>query len=200
MRGIVDTVVFKPVDWFAPLKWEDTFALAQPVEIDVGCGKGAFLLWAARTRPQSNFLGIERQFARLRKVDKKIQRLGLDNVRLIRVEAGYLIGKLVPADSVAAYHIFFPDPWPKRRHAAHRLFQPEFVADVHRTLRQGGAVNVATDDPTYFLQIQSLMKRVGQFDEVAPERLPEEAMTEFERVFRQKGQPIFRSRYVRQDQ
>ncbi len=199
MKGAVDTVVFKPVDWFAPLKWEDAFALAQPVEIDVGCGKGAFLLWAARTRPQSNFLGIERQFARLRKVDKKIQRLGLDNVRLIRVEAGYLIGKLVPADSVAAYHIFFPDPWPKRRHAAHRLFQPEFVADVHRTLRQGGAVNVATDDPTYFLQIQSLMKRVGQFDEVAPERLPDEAMTEFERVFRQKGQPIFRSRYVRQD-
>jgi tRNA (guanine-N7-)-methyltransferase len=199
MRGAVDTVVFKPIDWFAPLKWEDTFALAQPVEIDVGCGKGAFLLWAARTRPQSNFLGIERQFVRLRKVDKKIQRLGLDNVRLIRVEAGYLIGKLVPANSVTVYHIYFPDPWPKRRHAAHRLFQPEFVANLHRTLRQGGALNVATDDSNYFLQIQSLMKRACQFAEVAPEQLPEEAMTEFERVFRQKGQPIFRSRYIRQD-
>jgi tRNA (guanine-N7-)-methyltransferase len=195
----VDTAIFKPADWFATLKWEDAFGLAQRVEIDVGCGKGAFLLWAAQARPCSNFLGIERQFVRLRKVDQKIQRLGLDNVRLIRVEAGYFIGKLVPANSVTTYHILFPDPWPKRRHAAHRLFRPEFVADVHRTLRQGGEVNVATDDANYFLQIQNLMKRVGPFNEVAPERLPEEAMTEFERVFQKNGQTIFRGQFVRRD-
>ena len=199
MKGPVDSAIFRPADWFATLRWEEPFSLAQPVEIDVGCGKGGFLLWAAHARPQSNFLGIERQLVRLRKVDGKIRRSGLANVRLIRVEAGYFIAKLVPDSSVTAYHIFFPDPWPKRRHASHRLFQPSFVADLYRTLRQGGMVNVATDDGDYFAQIQNVMKRAGQFNEAAAEPLPDEAMTEFERVFRQKGQPIFRSRFLRRD-
>jgi tRNA (guanine-N7-)-methyltransferase len=195
----MDTIIFKPADWFAPLRWADVFGAAQPVEIDVGSGKGGFLLWAAQARPQANFLGIERQLVRLRKVDKKIRRLGLANARLIRIEAGYFIGKVVPDDSVTAYHVYFPDPWPKRRHHPHRLFQPEFVAAVCRTLRRGGAVNVATDDADYFAHIRKLMGESGRFEEGMPETLPEEATTEFERVFREAGKPIYRSRFVRRD-
>jgi len=195
----MDTAIFKPADWFAPVRWPDVFNTAGPVEIDVGCGKGGFLLWAAQARPQSNFLGIERQLVRLRKVDGKIRRLGLANAKLVRIEAGYFISKVVPDGSVAAYHVYFPDPWPKRRHQAHRLFQPEFVTALWRTLQPRGVVNVATDDAAYDSDIRKVMGDQGRFGETIPETLPEEATTEFERVFRQAGQPIYRGRFVRRD-
>ena len=81
------TALYKPVNWLDPLDWRVVFDEPRPVEIDVGCGKGAFLLWAVQARPVHNFIGVERQLVRLRKVDKKLQRLGLCNVRLIRIEA-----------------------------------------------------------------------------------------------------------------
>jgi tRNA (guanine-N7-)-methyltransferase len=193
----LDTAIYKPTNWLDPLDWGDLFAHAtRPVEIDIGCGKGGFLVWAAQSRPATNFLGIERQLDRLRRVDKKVARLGLTNVRLIRVEASYFVGKLVPDHSVAAYHINFPDPWPKRRHAKHRLFQPAFVTDLYRTLGKGGAVNVATDDLDYFSQIQQVMRESGRFREKPAESLPAEARTEFERIFRAQGKPIGRAKFI----
>ena len=168
----------------------------RPIEIDVGCGKGGFLLWAAGAQPATNFLGVERQLIRLRKVAKKIQDRQLTNARLLRVEAGYLVGKLIPAQSVSAYHIFFPDPWPKRRHQARRLFQPAFVLELHRTLRPGGAVNVATDDLDYFAQMQKVMGGSGRFRETAATVLPIEAQTEFEKIFLAKGRSIGRAKFL----
>jgi len=150
-------------------------------------------VWAAQTRPQHNFLGVERQLARLHKVDAKVQRARLTNVRLLRVEAGYFVCKLVPDRSVAAYHILFPDPWPKRRHAKHRLFQASFVRELYRTLKKRGVVNVATDDEDYFAQIRKVM--VERFAETPAEDLPAEAMSEFERLFVAAGKPIGRGRY-----
>ena len=171
----------------------------RPLEIDVGCGKGAFLVWAGRARPTSNFLGIDRQLARLRRVDRKVLRAGLANVRLIRVEAGYCIGKLIPTGSVSVYHIYFPDPWPKRRHHRRRLFQPELVTDLLRTLGEGGQVNIATDDADYFAHIDELVAQSERLMRLEAQELPAEATTEFERIFRGAGKPIFRSRYRRRD-
>jgi tRNA (guanine-N7-)-methyltransferase len=193
----VTSTIYVPPNWLDPLDWRQVFATACPIEVDIGCGRGAFLLWAAQARRMSNFLGVERLLVRLQKVNKKIQRLGLTNVRLIRVEASYCIGKLVPNDSVSVYHIYFPDPWPKRRHHRRRLFKTEFVDDLFRTLRKGGGVNVTTDDEDYFACIERVMAQSGRFAKSAPEQLPEEAMTEFERIFRAGGKPIFRNCYVR---
>ena len=187
------SAIYKPDDWLRPLDWPEVFGNNHPVEIDLGCGKGGFLLWAAATRPDRNFLGVERQLVRLRKVDKKIQRAGLTNAQLLRVEAGYFVSKLIPDRSVAAYHIFFPDPWPKRRHHPRRLFQPAFVAELSRTLAKGGAVNVATDDADYFAHIRRVMV---PFLEMPAEILPAEAVTEFERIFLLAGKQIYRARYV----
>jgi tRNA (guanine-N7-)-methyltransferase len=195
----VTSAIYSPPNWLDPLDWRQVFPTAGPIEVDVGCGKGGFLLWAAQARCGSNFVGIERRLVQLRKVEKKAQRLGLTNVRLIRIEASYCIGKLVPNDSISAYYINFPDPWPKRRHHARRLFTPELAADLHRTLRKGGAVNVTTDDEDYFTHIEWVMAQGGQFTRTAAEHLPEEAMTEFERIFCAKGKPICRGRYVRRD-
>jgi tRNA (guanine-N7-)-methyltransferase len=189
-----ESAIYKPTDWLAPLDWREVFGNDRPVEIDLGCGKGGFLLWSADARPDHNFLGVERQLVRLHKVDKKIRRAGLTNARLLRVEASYFVGKLVTDHSVAAYHILFPDPWPKRRHAKHRLFQAAFVDELRRTLTPGGAVNVATDDADYFAHIQKVM--AGKFAENAPEILPAEAMTEFEKIFVAAGKTIGRARFI----
>lgn len=192
-----DAAVYQPANWLDPLDWRALFADAtRPLEIDVGCGKGGFLLWAAATQPAANFLGVERQLVRLRKVARKIHTRQLPNVRLLRVEAGYLVGKLVPARSVTAYHVFFPDPWPKRRHHPRRLFQPAFVAELHRTLQPGGAVNVATDDLDYFAHIQKVMRESGLFHEIAAVPLPVEAQTEFEKIFLAQGKTIGRAKFV----
>lgn len=194
MKIMTASAIYKPTSYFELLDWREVFGREAPVEIDVGCGKGAFLVWAAGARPDHNFLGVDRQLVRLRKVDKKIQRIGLTNVRLLRLEFSYLISKLIPDGSVTAYHIFFPDPWPKRRHAAKRLFQPSFVSELQRTLAKGGAVNVATDDASYFAQIVGLM---NGFRVEPPLSLPEEARTEFEKIFLAKGQAIHRGRWVK---
>ncbi len=189
--------IYVPPNWIDPLDWRQVFDQQRPVEIDVGCGKGAFLHWVASTRPSSNFIGVDRLLARLRKVDKRIQRHGLHNVRLIRIEASYLISKLVPNSSVAAYHVYFPDPWPKRRHRERRLINTALVKDLHRTLEPRGAVNVATDHDDYFQQIESVMSESDLFQRETVEAQPEEARTDFEREFLADGKPIYRSRWVR---
>ena len=193
------SAIHKPANWLDLLDWREVFAKIRPLEIDIGCGKGNFLAWAAGARPQHNFLGVERQLKRLRKVDKKVVRLGLTNVRLLRVEAGYFVSKLVPPNSVSVYHIYFPDPWPKRRHHRRRLFNESFVAGLHRTLVRGGVVNLATDDADYFQQVEKAVVQSGEFDVRPPEVLPDAARTEFEKIFLATGKTIYRSRYVRRD-
>jgi tRNA (guanine-N7-)-methyltransferase len=193
--SICPSVIFKPANWFEPLEWRRVFAQEQPIEIDLGCGKGSFLLWAAGTHPQRNFLGVERLLRRLRRVDRKAVRAGLDNVRLIRVEAAYLIMKLIPDGSVSTYHILFPDPWPKRRHHSRRLVCAPLLGDVHRTLTVGGVVNCATDHEEYFEWIQREFQKTGQFEKQDPVVLPQEAWTDFEREFVAAGKRVYRCRW-----
>lgn len=195
--ALLASPAYTPPNWLDLLDWSQVFEHPGPIEVDVGCGKGSFLLWAAAANPQQNFLGIERQLGRLRRIDKKARRLGLQNVRLIRIEASYLIGKLIPVASVQVYHIYFPDPWPKRRHLRRRLFTPEFVADLHRTLRADGTVNIATDFEMYFAQIQGEMMKSRGFTESESPVLPAEAKTDFEREFLAAGKTIFRSHWER---
>jgi tRNA (guanine-N7-)-methyltransferase len=189
--------LYQPSDYLTPLDWRAVFEREAPLEIDLGCGKGNFLAWAARTRPGHNFLGIDRQLVRLRKVDKKLQRDGLTNVRLFRLEMSYLITKLIPRSTVTAYYVFFPDPWPKRRHEKKRLFNADFVTELHRTLFPNGAVNVATDNAPYIEQIVRIMNASALFQSEPPLAFPEEARTEFEQLFLAKGNPIHRARWRR---
>ncbi len=191
------SVIYKPANWFEPLDWQAVFERRQPIEIDLGCGKGSFLLWAATTYPTRNFLGVERLLRRLRRVDRKAVRAGLNNVRLIRLEATYLVSKLIPDGSVSTYHILFPDPWPKRRHRARRLISPDFLADLHRTMTPDGAVNCATDHAEYFEWIQRAFEGSARFTEADPLVLPPEARTDFEKEFVAAGKPVHRCRWLR---
>ena len=168
------------------------YPASAPLEIDVGCGKGRFLTARAQAHPNVNFLGIDRMVGRLRKMDKKIHRAGLTNVRLLHLEASYTVCHLLPLQTVSMFHIFFPDPWPKRRHHRRRLFNPDFLSSLHKALLPHGQINLATDHLGYFAEIHALFSRDPRFEET-PAYKPEAAeRTEFERLFTSQELPIRR--------
>jgi tRNA (guanine-N7-)-methyltransferase len=196
-KGAGESVIYRAASWFEPLDWRAVFERDQPIEIDLGCGKGSFLLWAAAANPTRNFLGVERLLRRVRRVDRKAVRGGLNNVRLVRLEAMYLVSKLLPNESVSTYHILFPDPWPKRRHHARRLISAEFLVDLHRTMTRDSAVNCATDHEEYFESIQNEFATSGRFTEAKPVILPPEAQTDFEKEFVAAGKAVYRCRWLK---
>jgi tRNA (guanine-N7-)-methyltransferase len=177
------SVRIMPDDWLHPLPLDTYFADDKPMEIDLGCGKGRFLLAHAAAHPEVNFLGIDRMLRRIRKVDRKAVRANLSNVRLLRMEAYYATVYLVPPRSVRAYYIFFPDPWPKARHQHHRLFSAPFLDALARSLQPGGLVHTATDHMPYFEEVDALLRNDPRFEVVEPFVPGEEERTDFELLF-----------------
>ncbi len=172
-----------PDSWLVPIPLARYFPREQPLEVDVGCGKGRFLLARAAAHPDVNHLGLDRMLKRVRKVDRKIYSRGLDNVRLLRMEAYYAVTYLMPPAAVRTYYIFFPDPWPKKRHLFNRLFDARFLDAVHRTLAPGGALHFATDHEPYFEPVRDLLRADARFREIAPFVLAPEERTDFELLF-----------------
>ena len=178
-----------------PLRLEKMFSVQQPAELEIGCGDGGFLLeWASR-HPKKNFLAGERLLGRLRKLSKKGGRAGLTNLRLLRIEARYLIQYLLPNSSFEAIHIYFPDPWPKDKHRRHRLIDADFPALAARILTPRGVLHLRTDDPSYFEQMQNSFAPTTNF---APEETPAALAaltTEFERQWNAEGKKTNRVSY-----
>src|SRR5437763_11554583 len=102
------------------------FALTQPLEVELGSGDGSFLVDLAKSRRDHNFIGIERLLGRIRKMERKARRAQLTNLRGVRIESSYFLEYLLPPHSVETLHIYFPDPWPKRKHRRHRLINDRF--------------------------------------------------------------------------
>lgn len=143
-------------------RWREIFApdvtdLSELV-VDIGYGRGEFLIDVASREPKRAFVGIERSFKRSLKMARRLARLEVANVRLVEVLAEQGIADLFPVESIGCAWINFPDPWPKDRHARRRLVQPAFVAELARRLLPGGVVNLATDDPQYAEQMDAVLR------------------------------------------
>lgn len=166
-----------------------------PLEVELGSGDGSFLIAYATRHPERNFIGVERLLGRMRKLDRKAQRAGLGNVRGLRIEASYCLEYLVPPGSAAEVHVYFPDPWPKRRHHKNRLVNERFVELAFRALQPGGCVHLRTDDADYFEQMRRVFGASSCFTEVIPPAELVEVLTDFERGFLAQGIATRRASY-----
>ena len=132
---------FVPEDYFRQLGRDEICRGGRPLEVDLGCGDGSFLMEMAREFPERDFLGVERLLGRVRKVCKKLTRRRLENVRVLRLDSRYVVEWLLPDDGVSRLHLLCPDPWPKLRHNRRRLVQAEFLEAVRRVLGAGWRVS-----------------------------------------------------------
>lgn len=181
----------------APLDIASIYGSVRPLEVDVGSGKGRFLVSRATQFPETWFLGIDKRGKRIEKVNRKLGRAGLSNARLIEAEAAEVVEELIPPAAVSAYYLFFPDPWPKRRHHRRRLFSPTFMDSIHRTLLPGRPIYVATDFEDYFKGIRKLLAADPRFNEIPPLEPSDEERSDFEITFTTLGRPIYRCGFAR---
>jgi tRNA (guanine-N7-)-methyltransferase len=185
-----------------PIVWRELFGNDQPVEIEVGFGKGLFLVTAATACPQVNFFGVEIVRKYQLYTATRLALRQLTNVRVACADARLLLRDRVAPSSVQAVHVYFPDPWWKKRHHKRRVFTTEFAASAAGILRPGGRLHVVTDVEEYFGIMTGI---VGALPEYRPLPPPEpnaprhdlDYLTNFERKFRKQGKSIFRAAYER---
>ena len=171
------------------------FPRAQPVEVELGSGDGSFLVEYAAQHPEHNFIGVERLLGRIRKMERKGLRSGLRNLLGVRIESSYFLEYLLPPNSATALHVYFPDPWPKRKHRRHRLINERFPTLAQQALVPGGMVYLRTDDQNYFEQMMEVFAASPKF---RPMPTPEELVqlrTDFEKDFEARGIKTLRAAY-----
>ena len=191
------TLIHRLISIIEPLDFEKLFRDSRPVEVELGSGDGSFLVAYASRHRDRNFLGVERLLGRLRKIDRKALRADLINLRLVSIEASYLLKYLVPRESVTALHVYFPDPWPKRKHRKNRLINEAFAGLARQILVPGGTVYLRTDDPDYFAQMTTVFAaNPGFFLTPTPPDLSA-IITDFEQDFLTKRITILRGAYQR---
>jgi tRNA (guanine-N7-)-methyltransferase len=171
------------------------FPLDQPLEVELGSGDSSFLVQYAQRHPGRNFLGVERLLGRIRKLDRKGRRAGLTNLRGVRIESSYFLEYLLPPHSAAALHVYFPDPWPKRKHWRHRLINERFPALAAQALVPGGTVYLRTDDTSYFEQMVEVFGASSMFRPVETPGDLCALLTDFEHDFHARGIKTLRAAY-----
>ncbi|HID22453.1 MAG TPA: tRNA (guanosine(46)-N7)-methyltransferase TrmB [Planctomycetaceae bacterium] len=180
-----------------PLVWSEFFGNENPVELDVGCGRGLFLVRASLANPHINYLGIELDYKEGRRAARRLMKRNLPNARVLGADVREVFAKFIRPHSVAAVHVYFPDPWWKRKHKKRRLFNDVFVDQLADVLQGGGLVHSWTDVEDYFHVIKALMDHHERFEPLPPppERQPQDDMdyqTSFERKKRNEGKTIYR--------
>lgn len=179
------------------LNFDDIFGRCSPLHIEIGSGKATFLVNEAKGRPEINFVGIEWCSKIYRSSVDRIGRWNLTNVRIIRTDAAEFIREHVGDEIVDCFHIYFPDPWPKKKHHKRRFINDINLVELLRCLKTGGMIKVATDHAGYFEQIQEVLShpalaRVDFFRTAgAQAESGEWAGTNFERKYLKEGRPIY---------
>jgi tRNA (guanine-N7-)-methyltransferase len=180
-----------------PLDWRQVFGNDHPVELEIGTGKGTFLTEQAKAHPDVNFLGLEWANWFFRYASDRLRRNHCSNARMVRAEAGYFLSEFVADNSVSVLHVYFPDPWPKKRHHKRRLVQEPFLRQAERILVSGGRVQVVSDHKGYFEEnIEPTLKssallQVVDYNRPGSAAEGEFVGTNFERKYRREGRPFY---------
>ena len=178
-----------------PLVLAELFPKPLPLEVELGCGDASFIVEYARRNPGKNFIGVERLLGRIQKLDRNGRRAGLANLRGVRIESSYFLQYLLPPHSAAALHIYFPDPWPKKKHRRHRLIGEGFPALARAALTLGGKVYLRTDDADYFQQMTEVFAASSEFQKLETPHELAGIVTDFERDFNLRGIKTLRTAY-----
>lgn len=181
------------------LDFDVVFGRCTSVEMEVGSGKGTFLLEEAKAFPEKNFFGIEWANKYYKYAVDRMGRWGISNVRLMRTDAAIFIAEHIPDASIKIFHLYFPDPWPKKKHNKRRFFCDENLAQLIRILTPEGIINVATDHADYFEQMREIADRAieeGSVKEIefirpAGAREGETVGTNFERKYIKEGRSTY---------
>jgi tRNA (guanine-N7-)-methyltransferase len=181
-----------PEDDSRALDLEAIFGRVAPLEVDLGCGDGAFLSELAAQNRDRDFLGVERMLGRIHGACKRFARLELTNARILSVDIAQAVQQLLAPGSVEVFYLLFSDPWPKRRHHDRRVFTPELLGSIARALALDGRFCIATDDTAYFEAMMQIVHRNELFalaNEAFGSDLPG---TTFEKRFVESGLEIHR--------
>jgi tRNA (guanine-N7-)-methyltransferase len=138
----------------SPPAFADIFGNDNPLEIEIGCGKAKLLIARAQSHPDRNFIGIDYTWRFMRYGCHRSQKRGLSNIRFIKEEAKHIITDWVQPKSVSIFHVYFPDPWPKKRQQKRRLINRQFVEVLHGKLTDDGRIEIVTDDFDYSIVIK----------------------------------------------
>ena len=183
-----------------PWDTEVLFGRDAPLEVDVGSGKGLFMQSAATARPEHAFLGIEIAAKYARFCAARLAQQGLDNGIMVHGDAIRIFHALLSNESTAAVHIYFPDPWWKKRHRKRRVMTEPFLMDIVRVLVAGGRLHFWTDVQEYYDETLALI--VAKTSLTTPFHVPEEQAehdldyrTHFERRVRLTGEPVYRAEF-----
>jgi tRNA (guanine-N7-)-methyltransferase len=190
-----DDIAINPRDsGFVRLDLVQLFGNDHPVVVEIGSGKGRFLISSANQRPETNFIGIEKSLHYHRVIRDRVRKRGLTNVRLVNHDAFLVLRDMIPDASLAEVHIYFPDPWPRKKEQKRRMIRPEVLQEIRRVLVDGGEGIYVTDHQEYFEAAAPLLPRFFRTETRVPG--PDDPpRTNYEAKYRAEGRAIYEARF-----
>lgn len=178
------------------------FGNQQPVELEVGFGKGAFLVEIGPAHPERNYLGIEIDKGLQLYVANRIAKRKWANLKVASGDAGRLLAQHLASESLDAVHVYFPDPWWKKKHRKRRVFNEDFALHAARVIKPGGHLYIATDVAEYYQVMLTILAarpelvpiQIGREEEIDD---PTKPATNFERKARKEGRPVWRATFLK---
>ena len=167
----------------------EKIASMRPLVLEIGSGMGDTTVEIAAAHPEADFVAVEVHGPGVGSLLNAIEKQKLENLRVIRHDAMDVLEHMIADDTLAAIHLFFPDPWPKKRHHKRRMVQPGFAALAARKLKAGGILHAATDWPDYAEQIAAVFA-ASEFFEEAESGFVRRPVTKFESRGRRLGHPV----------